>query len=72
MDLLKNLVREAIGENHGMEGEFGRITWTKGSTRSDVDKKGLVEWVKRNNPELLEQFTKEVNVARRLMLPRGW
>jgi len=58
--LLKNQMKELIGENAGLHGVFGTCSWKMNKGRSSLDSKGL----RKAHPEIVKEFTKTSDPAR--------
>jgi len=57
--LAKNMIKKWLGENPGLTFPGGRISW-KASTRTSLQQKELVEWMKANHPEKLAEFQAKI------------
>ena len=57
---LKNKLKERIGDDAGLQGVFGTVSWKMNKGRSTIDTKLL----KKNHPEIAEELTKTSEPSR--------
>ena len=62
--LIKNQIKERIGDSAGLSGFFGRVSWKFSKGRSSLDSKAL----KEKHPEIVKAFTKTSEPARILRM----
>lgn len=62
--LIKNQIKERIGDSTGLSGFFGRVSWKLNKGRSSLDSKAL----KEKHPEIVKAFTKTSEPARILRM----
>ena len=63
--LLKNQLCDAIGDDKGIKGEFGSLTWSKPGTRTKTDWEGLAKHL-QPTPAQLDKFTHTIHTRRAL------
>lgn len=58
--LLKNTIKQRIGDNAGLHGVFGTVSWKMNKGRSSLDSKGI----RKTHPEIAKKFTKITDPTR--------
>lgn len=68
---LENQIKQEIGDNAGIQGDFGKITWKKAKDSKRTNWKDVA--LELDAPQdIIDENTKVTPGSRRFIVPRGW